>query len=182
MSAKRIKALLCASLAALFCLFSLTACLDGEGAHPVGMVNAAADFAEYRLFVPEKWVISQSGGAVSAYVSESDPTNVSVMSWEMPYLDSTVADWWESYRAEFDTFFTGFALLSEEDTVLDGVAARKYVYNGTLGENTYKYTQLAAVRAGVVYVITFTELASGENAVDHSTDISDITVNFRWKK
>ena len=170
---------LSALITALLLVLSLSACASPDGT-PAGMARASAEFADYDLFVPENWIVTQSGGAVSAYVSESDPTNVSVMSWEMPYIDSSVDEWWQSYTAEFETVFSAFTLESTESTVLDGTAAQKYVYTGVLGENTYRYTQFAAVRGGVVYVITFTELASGEEPVDHSTDISDIVTNFRW--
>ena len=168
---------LLSALLALFSALSLAACAAPDGA-PAGMTLASPDFADYRLYVPEEWTVTQSGGAVSAYVSETDPANVSVMSWEMPYYDSSVEEWWDGYTKEFSTVFTEFQLLSNETTVLDGVTARKYVYTGTLGQNTYRYTQYAAVRAGVVYVITCTELVTAET--DHAEAFSEIAASFKW--
>lgn len=169
--------LIAALLAVLFAV-SFSACAADPAGAPAGMALASPDFADYRLYVPDSWIVTQSGGAVSAYVSETDPTNVSVMSWEMPYYDSTVDDWWQGYMEEFTTVFTDFTLESAESTVLDGVSAQKYVYTGTLGANTYRYTQYAAVRAGVVYLITCTELTTAET--DHSTDFAEIAANFVW--
>lgn len=169
---------LTAALLAVLLFVSFAGCAADPADAPAGMTLASPDFAEYRLYVPEEWTITQSGGAVSAYVSEKDPSNVSVMSWEMPYYDSTVEEWWQGYVEEFETVFTEFTLESAEDTVLSGVAARKYVYTGVLGANTYRYTQYAAVRAGVVYVITCTELVTAET--DHSADFSEIAANFAW--
>ena len=169
---------LIAALLAVLTVFSFAACGAGADGAPVGMTLASPDFAGYRLYVPSSWIVTQSGGAVSAYVSETDPANVSIMSWEMPYYDSTVEEWWQGYTEEFSTVFTEFVQESDESTVLDGTAARKYVYTGTLGANTYRYTQYAAVRAGVVYLITCTELASAET--DHSAEFAEIAANFKW--
>lgn len=169
---------LIAALLALLTTLSFAACAKNPEGVPVGMTVASPDFAAYRLCVPSSWTVTQTGGAVSAYVSETDPANVSVMSWEMPFYDSTVEEWWDSYTTEFNTVFTEFELLANETTVLDGTAARKYVYTGTLGANTYRYTQYAAVRDGVVYVITCTELVSEET--DHAEEFSAIAAAFTW--
>ncbi len=167
-----------AALLALLIALSFAACANGADGAPAGMTLASPDFADYRLYVPDTWIVSQTGGAVSAYVSKTDPANVSVMSWEMPYYDSTVDEWWQDYTEEFTTVFTAFSLESSESTVLDGTAARKYVYTGTLGANTYRYTQYAAVREGVVYLITCTELASAES--DHAEEFSAVAAAFTW--
>lgn len=169
---------LIAAALALLMAVSFAGCAADPAGAPAGMTLASPDFAEYRLYVPESWTVTQSGGAVSAYVSETDPANVSVMSWEMPYYDSTVDEWWQDYTEEFSAVFTDFALESAESTVLDGTAAQKYVYTGTLGANTYRYTQYAAVRAGVVYLITCTELSAAET--DHGADFAEIAANFKW--
>lgn len=173
----RLLRVIAAALAVLTAV-SLAACGAGKTDAPAGMALASPDFADYCLYVPESWIVTQSGGAVSAYVSETDPANVSVMSWEMPYYDSTVDEWWQGYTEEFSAVFTDFAPESAESTVLDGIAARKYVYTGTLGANTYRYTQYAAVRAGVVYIITCTELSAAET--DHGADFAEIAANFKW--
>ena len=172
----RLLRLIAATLSVLIAL-SLAACSAPDGT-PAGMALASPDFADYRLYVPDSWTVTQSGGAVSAYVSETDPANVSVMSWEMPYYDSTVDEWWQGYTEEFSTVFTDFTPESEESTVLDGVAAMRYVYTGTLGQNTYRYTQYAAVRAGVVYLITCTELVTAET--NHADEFSEIAASFKW--
>ncbi len=156
----------------------LTGCNLPAGDAPLGMRNASPDFAAYDLFVPETWVITQSGGAVSAYASSQDPTNVSVMSWSLPYADSTLADWWDGYKAEFALLFTDFELLKEEDTLLGGVTARRVQYTGSLAGTSYRYTQYAAVRGGVLYLLTFTELAGG---TDHSEDISAMATAFSFR-
>ncbi len=172
------KRILSAVIAAVL-LLSLSAC-GGDPAVPYGMVRASDAFCDYALFIPEEWVVNQTGAATAAYRSASDPTSVSVMSWSLPYADSTVADWWEGYEAEFSLIFTDFAVELEESVLLGGASASKFVYTGTLGENTYRYTQYAAARGGVLYLITFTELA--DTGIDHSEDFTKILDNFTFTK
>ena len=157
----------------------LAGCSLPVGDAPLGMRGASPDFATYDLFVPEDWVITQSGGAVSAYASAQDPTNVSVMSWSLPYADSTLAEWWEEYKEEFVLLFEDFTLETEEDTLLGGISARKYRYTGTLAGSAYRYTQFAAVKGGVIYLLTFTEQVGG---ADHTEDISAMATAFTWRE
>ena len=167
-----------ALILAVFLLLSFAGC-RGAADVPEGMILASGDIVDYSLFVPEGWIVDQSGGVVSAYKSVQDPTSVSVMAWGLPYADSTLDDWWESYREEFDAVFTDFTLESTASTLLDGAAAQIYVYTGTLGENTYRYTQIAALRNTSVYLVTVTERADAET--DHQEEISQIREAFRWK-
>ena len=159
------------------CLVSFTACgTDPEV--PYGMTKASDDFCDYALFIPEEWVVNQTGAATAAYKSANDPTSVSVMSWALPYADSTVSDWWTGYEEEFTVVFENFNVEGEEDVLLGGQAAKKFTYTGTLGANTYRYTQYAAARGGVLYLLTFTELSDA--GIDHSEDFSRILDAFAW--
>lgn len=174
MKFSRLISVFCAALL----LLSLAGCGRAHADVPAGMQRASAETCDYDLFVPKEWVVTESGNAASAYKSDSDPTSVSVMSWAMSYIDSTVEEWWETYKGQFEEVFTDFTVESEEATLLGGEGANKYVYTGVLGENTYRYTQYASVRGGVVYLLTFTELANGE---DHTADFSAIVDSFAWR-
>ena len=169
-------------LAALLAAMMLGSCASQSDV-PTGMARASDEIVDYDLFVPDEWVIDQTGGAVSAYRSAKDPTSVSVMVWNLPYADNTLDDWWKSYQDEFSLIFEEFTLLSEEDMILDSVAARKYVYTGKIADNTYRYTQVAAIRRGSVYLMTFTELASQseETAAKHAAEFAEILEFFRWR-
>lgn len=167
------------ALVAAVLLLSLASCgVDPDV--PYGMVRASEEICEYALFIPEEWVVNQTGAATAAYKSASDPTSVSVMSWAMPYADSTVSDWWNGYEESFSLIFTDFNVESEESVLLGGSAATKFVYTGTLDGNAYRYTQYAAVKNSVLFLLTFTELADA--GIDHSEDFSRILENFTWTK
>lgn len=166
--------------------FLLAATLAGCASQsdvPAGMLRASNEIVDYDLFVPDEWTVDLTGGAVSAFRGEGDSTNISMMVWNLPYADTTLADWWETYRGEFDMIFDEFTMESTESTTLDGVAAQKYVYTAKLAENTYRYTQIAAIRRGSVYLMTVTELADidEETAAEHAEEISQITEHFRWR-
>ena len=68
-------------------------------------------------------------------------------------------------------------------TMLDGVAANKYVYTAKLADTTYRYTQIAAIRRGSVYLMTVTELADidEKTAEEHQKDLAEILEFFRWR-
>lgn len=175
MKFSRLLSVLC--VAAL--LLTAVGCAKTPGAAPSGMICASAEVSDFDLFVPKDWIVTETGNAASAYKSDSDPTSVSVMSWSMPYADSAVDEWWKGYEEEFTLIFSDFTVEIEgEDTLLGASGAKKYVYTGVLGENTYRYTQYATVRGGVLYLLTFTELAEG---VDHSTEFASIVENFAWR-
>ena len=171
--------ILCAVMAAL-CL-ALCACqkTPTEVDVPDGMILASSDIVDYYLFVPQGWRVDMSGGMVSAYKSAEDPTSVSVMTWETPYADDTPADVWEMYKGEFESVFSDFTEESSTSMLLDGGAAEKYVYTGTLAGNTFRYTQVITVRHSAAYLITVTEITS--STADHTEDITAILDNFRWK-
>lgn len=172
---KRIISVAIAVLLAVSCLASCASDSDV----PAGMTRASDEIVDYDLFVPDGWIVDQTGGAVAAYCSEQDPTSVSVMVWNLPNADTTLADWWETYRSEFETIFADFTVESTETALLDGAAAMKYVYTGKLGEATYRYTQTACIRRGSVYLMTFTENTA--ILTDHADDFSKILTYFRWR-
>lgn len=168
-------------LAAVMAAAALTfaSCAKGNADVPAGMVSAGGEMTDYELFVPDDWTVTPGSGVVSAYKSTQDPTSVSVMAFQVPYADTTVEDWWEMYKEDFTLVFTEFQEESSENVLLDGVHGQKYVYTGNLGKYSYRYTQVAAIRAGGVYLITITELAESET--DHTEEIAKILENFRWK-
>lgn len=161
-------------LAALF-----VSCSGSQSDAPAGMKSVSADneVANYDLYVPEEWTASISTGAVGAYCSNTDTTNVTVMAWNVDSSE-TLDTWWEKYRSDFDLVFDDFSLTSEEATTLGGVAAKKYVYTAKLGEYEYTYVQCACLHWGMVYIMTFT--TTPDLYESHTEDIANIITNFKF--
>ena len=155
----------------------LTSCEESEVKVPNGMQLVTNDVVNYNLFVPDDWIPSISTGAVGAYCSAQDPTNVSVMAWNVD-TTMTLDAWWEQYRTDFDMVFDEFSLIGQENVTLDEKAAQKYSYSAKLGEYEYYYVQYACIHYSMVYVITFTSTV--ENYESHLEDYEEIVSNFQF--
>ena len=101
------------------------------------------------------------------------------MTWTAPTTDATPADFWATFVADFEQVYTDFAIEKEDDVLLDGEAARSVVFVGSIGENKYRFRQVTAIRGGLVYVLTYTNLESRFD--EHANDFDEIAGYFRFK-
>ena len=180
---------LIALLAALIAALSLAACRkkdtgipDGYqlvGADENGVLTEVGEAKDYLFFVPASWKIDINGTATSAYVSSGDPATVSVMTWTPPTTDATPGDFWNTFVADFEKVYSDFAIESEADILLDGEAARSVTFTGSIGENAYRFRQITAIRGGLVYVLTYTNLA--ERFDEHDGDFDEIAGYFKFR-
>ena len=155
----------------------LTACQKRDPSIPDGMQRINSETIGCDLFVPEGWTESMSTGAVGAFCSNADSTNVTVMAWNVD-ASTTLDTWWETYRDEFDQVFDEFKLENTESTTLGGVAAKKYTYTAKLGENEFSYVQCACLHWGMVYVLTFT--TTPDKYESHAEEFSDMITYFQF--
>lgn len=163
-----------------------------------------AKIVDYYLFVPTNWVIEKTNGTVSsAYVSESDKTNISVMQWN---YKGDYARWWNEYKLQlFSTFDydsiplndKGEAKVDENgnieylasdivtinseitDTKIGEKDAKKYTYSVKIGDSVYDYQVYAILNRASVYVMTFT-FKNGCDMGLYQEDIDKILNNFRF--
>ena len=143
-----------------------------EYAPPAGYTLASNENADYCLYVPDKWTVDMSTAAAGAYYSATDPSSVSVMGWDLQNYDSSLDEWWETNKTDLALVFTDFNEISEENTTLDELYAKRYTYTAKLGENSYKFLQEAAIKDGYVYVFTYTSL---EDTFDsHLAEVEEI--------
>lgn len=168
--------------AALLCAVMLAFCACGDKSGidiPEGFQLASDDAAYYYFFVPTGWTVDITSTATSAYVSSSDPSSVSVMSWSSGVSDMTPEEWWDSFIPDFEKVYDEFTVESEENMLLDGEAARSVVFTATLGDVKYKFRQIAAVHESVVYVMTYT---STEDFFElHTEDVGKMAEYFEFK-
>lgn len=165
--------------ALLLITVALTSCKKAGDA-PDGMKLAShEDKANYFLYVPDDWTIDLQTGATTVHVSSQDLSSVSVTTWLLEHTDDTVDTWYESQRDVLNMGFTDFAEESVRETTVDGVYAKEYTYTAKLGGNERKYRQVAAVKSGTVYVISYS--TTPELFDEHSSDFDDILTEFRFK-
>ncbi len=152
----------------------------GKGA-PDGMkALESSDKLDYYIYIPASWVQDLSTGAVSAYVSSSDLSNISMTQFnldELKKLDEYVAD----YTADLEENLKDFKMAEgfPQDTILGGVAASKLEYTATLAGNQYKYMQIICANGSTIYYFTYT---AGVDAFDtHAEEVQKILDNFAFK-
>lgn len=166
-------------LAALL-LVSASACTGkGDVTAPVGMVTASDENADFYFFVPKKWIVESATAAVSAYFSKEDPSSVSMMAWTLDDSAMTLEQWWEFNRSELELVFGEFALEKTENTMIDGIYARKYIYTANVGEYSYKFLQAACIKDGEVFLFTYTSLADTFDS--HMDDVEQMLSSLKFK-
>lgn len=157
----------------------LTSCGKNEPSAPSGMKTASGEGCDFYLFVPESWTVDFSTAAAGAYYSKNDPSSVSVTAWVLEHTDDTIDMWWDMNKGEIASVFNDFALVSEENTTVDGLYAKKYIYTASLGEFKYKFMQVATIKNATVYLLTYTATESTFDS--HSEDVGKITEAFKIK-
>lgn len=141
-----------------------------EFAAPAGFTAASDEKADFYFYVPDDWTVDYSTAAAGAYFSASDPSSVSVMAWELPHADTTLDEWWDLNREEIELVFSDFALESEENTTVDGLYAKKYVYTAAVGGYSYRFMQTAVIKGTSVYLFTYA--STEENYDAHLDDVN----------
>ncbi len=148
---------------------------------PSGMKEASGDKVDYSFYIPENWTADVENGATTAYYSETDRSNVSVMAFSANYTDDTLADWWSSFESDFKNVYSDFEVVSAENVVLDGIAALKTVFKGTLEDYEYQFMQVAAVKDVTlskpqIYVFTYTSVPEAYES--HLEDVQSMLDAF----
>ena len=169
-------------LAILLALCALFICGCGERPPvdvPDGYKIASGEAAEYYFFVPSHWTVDINSTATSATVSNVDPASVSVMTWASTNSDATLADWWNTFVPDFEKVYTDFAVEAEEEMLIDKEAAHSVTYVGSIGETQYRFRQISTIHNGIIYVLTYTNVAASFD--DHTEDFTNIAGYFLFK-
>ncbi len=172
---KKTTSLIFAFIFLLTAVLFTASCSNEDPDAPKGMKLCSNDVVGFKFYVPEDWTLSMSTGAVGAYCSSSDPTNVSVMAWNLPSA-MTVTEWWEQYKAEFEGVFSDFKVIDETNITMGGVAGVKYTYTAKLGDFEYYYIQAACIHSGMVYVFTFT--STPDKYESHLEEVDNMLAHF----
>lgn len=195
--------------------FALTGCSKGKDiisddgvAVPGGMQRISPSTVDYYLFVSEDWKADISTGVVTAYRSDTDPTNICMMSFGLKDMTMTYSEYWDSYENQFKAIYDNFEMVEESETLLGESSAGKYVYTATFfggssekeaDETTaadtiadegnaedgasdgvdYKFMTVVTVKNGSVYILTYTSLASSYD--NNISDFTEVIRNFRFK-
>lgn len=148
---------------------------------PAGMRKISTDAVEYNLYIPAEWEEDLSTGVVTAYVSSSDRSSISMIAFDLEDPYQTLEDYWNSNKGAFTSFFTDMAFETEgEAMLLGGVSANKYVYTANASGEVYKFMQVICIKDGSVYIFTYTAMA--ERYDKHLESVQKILDNFSFKE
>ncbi len=150
---KKITALL---LAMFLCVSLLASCGNEASTAPMGFKEISDDGVTYDLYVPDEWIADISTGFTSAYYDGRDPSNISMMAFELDGSITSVADYWASNEPDLKAVFPDLEYVDTAEITLDGVPGMQYIYTASMSDINYKIMQLVTIHNNQVYIFTYT--------------------------
>lgn len=167
-------------------MLSLVACGGGEtetSEIPQGFLPAENEGADYSFYYPETWLLDRhDAGMTSAYVSETDYSNVSVTAFtaspEYPDLLSYAENY---YFKQFEDNFQNLTVEKNQDGSLkrsvlkiDGCDAIAVNYSATFSGESYSFRAWFVSYNGYIYSILYTAReAAYEQNLEMATKIAE---------
>ncbi len=147
---------------------------------PQGMKLASNDDVAYRFFVPESWVLDTKVPTSSAYVSESDRSNVGVTVY-MPEVDhiESVDDYWATAFEQIKAGMTVVGDVEDEEITFGDRPGKIYRYTAQIEGTTFRFAQAITSYRGMVYTVTYTALLPQFEA--HYPTYLDILAAFEFR-
>ena len=172
---------------------------DGQAIPKDMKIASNTALVDYLLFVPESWLIDMQTSTTLVHASESDLSSVQIKSEK---LNDTVKDydsWWAEYKSGIEKIGTVKYLSQLENKVVNGISARKSVYEitmdklvldtekggTTIEKFTYKCMVIGIIRNGSMYVFLYTSLndttkENGDLYTANMSSVDKIIDNFRF--
>ncbi len=154
--------------------------VDPDADAPEGMKLASNNDVAYRFYIPESWALNLALPTSSAYVSEDDRTNVSVVAYLPEQEKMSAEEYWELCRGHLSAALNDFTEQSLEETTLGGRPARTYTYTACINGQTYRFSQTIASWRGMVYTVTYT--ATEDKFEMHRAEYLSILSHFTFRK
>ena len=95
------------------------------------------------------------------------------------FTDSTLEEWWNTFLPDFEKVYSDFSLISDENILINSVAAKKMTFTGAIGGTSYKFIQASAIKGSLVYVITYTSTA--DRFDEHTEEMQSVLEYFEFK-
>ena len=150
------------------------------------MIPASTNEMPYRFYVPGDWRIGHTTEFPSAY-APSGSANVSVTIYVPSNEALSVDAYWEGYclpeyKAVFDS-------LTVSETVGEGTIgvdkdaknAKTYTFDASIGGKDYRYAQTVIVHSSLIYVVTYTALASDGSFEQYMDDYEAMLDAFTFR-
>ena len=154
--------------------------VDPNAEAPAGMQLASNDDVAYRFYVPKSWILDKNLPTSSAYVSESDRTNVNVTVY-MPEEDhiESVDDYFVTCLEELKKGMEIVGEIKGTEVTLGGRPGKTYEYTAKISGKTYRFAQTITSYRGMIYTITYT--ATEESYDTHRAAYLDMLAAFDFR-
>ncbi len=164
---KRLKAIICLSLALVMLIPALVSCNKDDV--PDGYKLVACEGDKFRLYVPTAWISNTESGITGAYSTVDENASVCVYLLDAQ-KDITLAEYWSQCEKNYSDSFEDFTVTAKDEKYsLGGVKAicvefslTKKVTPDDIPENVekaekakYKYIQVIASFDGEMYTLIF---------------------------
>ncbi len=159
---------------------TLASCGSESDSAPMGYREISDEGLNYHFYVPDEWTPDVSTGMTSAYYSGRDPSNVSVMAFELDDTSINSVDaYWKLNESDLKLIFPDLEYISTDDVKLGGFDAKQYVYTAKMSDTEYKFMQVVTIKSNEVYILTYT--ATAENYDSHIEDVISMVDYFKFK-
>ncbi len=162
---------------------------DGDHERKIPEVDAPEDMqlvsdneVAYRFFVPDTWIRDVNVGQNLVYASESDRSNVSVISYAPKDDQMTIEAYWEMCQKQYDDNLENFEMVGEPvATTMGEKPALVMEYTYTLGGVNYHVRQVVAKYSAMMYTMTYTALEENyETHVEEAIKMQEALTFRKW--
>ncbi len=148
---------------------------------PEGMKLVTNNDVAYRFFAPESWVVGDAEAASLVYASDTDRSNVTVLSYNPDADGYGVADYWEYVEKHYKDTLADYTPASEPVAgKMGGKNATVYEYTYSMGGVTYKCRQAVCVYSYMIVVMTYTALP--ENYDTHLPEVEQMQEKLTFRR
>ncbi len=148
---------------------------------PEGMKLVTDNTVAYRFFAPESWIAVPGSAAAQVCASETDRSNVSVISFVPDEEGVGVEDYWTKTQLHYESALGDYRLVStvSEGETMGGRNATVYEYTYTLGGVSYHARQAVCVYGDMIISMTYTALEANYSAHLDEVKAMQAALTFR---
>ncbi len=152
-------------LLAVLALFSMASCAESDPNVPEGFLLAENEGADYYFYYPSTWLLDRAdAGMTSAFVSETDYSNVSVTVFTASPEFPTLPEYAENYYLkQFTDNFQNLNVERNQDGSLkrsvlkiDDCDAIAFRYTANFGQEEYSFRTWLISYNGYIYTVLYT--------------------------
>ena len=144
---------------------------------PEGFYLASHSKLEYRLFVPNTWIVDTKSGVPSAKASQNELSHVSMTSIVRRDGVANGKEYWEMFKKNYEFELTEIA--TDENAKMGEYNAFAVEYKNNILGLEYHNKQVMLTTSDIIYILTFT--ADDDSYDKYLEDFNTIASMFEFK-